>query len=279
MLDKILQDYGLSKTEAQSYLAVLELGVAPVSTIARRSGENRVTVYSALKNLVKKGIAIETPKKKTAYYTVISPEKLIKKMEDKYQAIKDALPQFMAIANKYDTTPQVKFFEWLEWIKQLYDDILSSEKNMIYAFLWVGTVSPKLLTYLNLHFLPQRSKLGIHAKVLLCNEEKKNEYSGFSSSKRFLTEYRVVDSDMAKFHNEINIYGTNKVSLVMFSENEMSGIIIQSEKLHATLKSIFDLVRCIPDQTCFQKKKQTKQKSSLPKKGMKSSTKSSSRKT
>ena len=71
MLDQLLQDYGLSKTEAQSYLAVLELGAAPVSTIARRSGENRVTVYSALKNLVKKGIAIETLRQNTAYYTVI----------------------------------------------------------------------------------------------------------------------------------------------------------------------------------------------------------------
>jgi len=37
MLSKILQDYGLSKTEAQSYLAVLELGTAPVSSIARRT--------------------------------------------------------------------------------------------------------------------------------------------------------------------------------------------------------------------------------------------------
>lgn len=71
MLDQLLQDYGLSKTEAQSYLAILELGTAPVSSIARRSGENRVTVYSALKNLVKKGIAIETPKKNSTYYTVI----------------------------------------------------------------------------------------------------------------------------------------------------------------------------------------------------------------
>ena len=71
MLDTILQEYGLSKTEAQSYLTVLELGNAPVSTIARRSGENRVTVYSALKNLVKKGIAIEIPKQNSTYYTVI----------------------------------------------------------------------------------------------------------------------------------------------------------------------------------------------------------------
>jgi sugar-specific transcriptional regulator TrmB len=54
MLDQLLQDYGLSKTEALSYLSVIELGSAPVSSIARRNGENRVTVYSALKSLVKK---------------------------------------------------------------------------------------------------------------------------------------------------------------------------------------------------------------------------------
>ena len=82
MLSELLQDYGLSKTEAQSYLTVLELWTAPVSSIARRSGENRVTVYSALKNLVKKWIAIETPKRNSTYYTVIWPDVLIKKFEE-----------------------------------------------------------------------------------------------------------------------------------------------------------------------------------------------------
>ena len=66
-----LQNYGISEKEARVYLTVLELGTSASSTIARRMGENRVTVYSILKNLVKRGIASETSKQHSTYYSVI----------------------------------------------------------------------------------------------------------------------------------------------------------------------------------------------------------------
>lgn len=278
MLDTVLQEYGLSKTEAQSYLTVLELGTAPVSTIARRSGENRVTIYSALKNLVKKGIAIEIPKQNSTYYTVISPEKLIQKFEDKYAMLKEALPQFLAIANKFNNKPKVKFYEGLEGLKKIYEDELLSEKETIHAFLWVGMLSPKLSEYLNLHFLPQRVKLWVHAKVLLCAQDEKGSYPVYNSSKQLLTEYRLLDFDFVKFYNEINIYGSDKIAMMMFSEDEMSGLVIQSKKLHDTLQSLFDLVWFIAEKKCFQQTKKKKpQSSSLQKKEKQLFKKSSSK--
>jgi sugar-specific transcriptional regulator TrmB len=54
MLKQILLDYGFTDKEADIYLTCLELGNAPVSSIARLLKDNRVTVYSILKNLVKK---------------------------------------------------------------------------------------------------------------------------------------------------------------------------------------------------------------------------------
>jgi len=107
------------------------LGTSVASTIARRLGENRVTVYSILKNLVKRGIASETPRQNSTYYTVILPEKLMQRLQDKYQALKDALPQFLAIANKYDTKPQVQFFDGIEGLKNLYEDHLTSQEDLL----------------------------------------------------------------------------------------------------------------------------------------------------
>ena len=54
MLSQVLQDNGFTEKEAKIYLATLELNNAPASSIARRVNENRVTVYSILKNLIKK---------------------------------------------------------------------------------------------------------------------------------------------------------------------------------------------------------------------------------
>jgi sugar-specific transcriptional regulator TrmB len=49
-----LQQYGFTEKEAKVYLACLQLGSAPGSTIARYASEKRVTVYTILKELVKK---------------------------------------------------------------------------------------------------------------------------------------------------------------------------------------------------------------------------------
>ena len=49
-----LIDNGFSKKEAKVYIASLQLGTAPISSIARTMGENRVTIYATMKNLIAK---------------------------------------------------------------------------------------------------------------------------------------------------------------------------------------------------------------------------------
>ena len=111
MLNQVLQEYGLSAKEASLYLACLELGSAPVSSIARRLGENRVTTYSNLKNLVKRGIVNEKIKNKAMSYVVVPPQDLLDKLQKKYDLLKEKMPEFLAIASKYDNKPQVQLFE------------------------------------------------------------------------------------------------------------------------------------------------------------------------
>jgi sugar-specific transcriptional regulator TrmB len=83
MLTDTLQQYGFSEREAKVYLAALELGVAPASSIARRVGENRVTTYSVLKVLKKRGMIVETQKRNTTRYAAESPEILLSHLEQK----------------------------------------------------------------------------------------------------------------------------------------------------------------------------------------------------
>jgi len=43
------------------------------------------------------------------------------KFHRKYEALKEKLPEFMAIASKYDNKPKVQFFEGLEGLKSIYE--------------------------------------------------------------------------------------------------------------------------------------------------------------
>ena len=235
-----LQNYGLSEKEARVYLTVLELGTSIASTIARRAELNRVTVYTILEDLKRDGIVNETTKEGIKYYSVISPDILLKQLEQKYESFRDKVPELLALAEKFGNKPRIQFFEWFEGVKKMYGDLLSSTTEPICAFLWLESISTQLHTYLEKEFLPQRIKLGIKAKVISHIGEKNKTYK--SMDKKVLRETRIVKDVAFILHHEINIYGESKVAIAMFNNDEMSAIIIHSKKFHDTLLSIFNFI-------------------------------------
>jgi len=249
-IKSILVDYWFSDKEADVYITCLELGSTPVSSIARIMKSNRVTVYSILKNLVNKWVITELTKKNTTYYSTIWPDKLLKKLQDKCENFEKSMPLFLSIVNKLDNKPKVKFFEWIEWVRQMYIELLDSWSDEVFSFLWTWIIDKKLVDYLNLQFLPKRIKIGMHAKVILNNNQLNiNYYAALKKTgKKTLTEYKVYNYPFFNMSNEINIYWKDRIALVLFSNEEMSGIVIQSKHLHDSLKSVFDLIwSCCPE--------------------------------
>lgn len=106
-----LQTYGFSDKEARIYLTCLELGSSLASTIARRAEINRGTAYSILEDFKRKGIANESIKDELKYFSVLSPELLFKREEERYENMKSKLPDLMAVTSKYGIRPRTQFFE------------------------------------------------------------------------------------------------------------------------------------------------------------------------
>lgn len=86
----------------------------------------------------------------------------------------------------------------------MYNDLLTSTTEPIYAFLGLESVSKKLHEYLDKEFLPQRIKLGIKAKVISYAGEKNTVYKRMD--KHALKETRLIKDDEFILHHEINIY-------------------------------------------------------------------------
>lgn len=245
MLDHILEEYWLSSNEAKTYLATLQLGTAPISSVARCMKMNRVTVYSLLKNLVKQWIALEIPKKWVTYYSVISPEALLQKMKEKYLSFEKALPEFMAMASTFNSKPKVQFYEGLEGLKYVYEQIIlsGSEMDKGESFLtFVGTtdIDPGLQKYLVEDFAPRRLKYKTKTKAIISQKSlKQSSYAKYNKSKH---DSLIVDDPVFDIANEIVIHGKDKVSLLMYGTNEMSALVVSSQTLHNGLKSMFNLI-------------------------------------
>lgn len=236
-----LQNYGLSEKEARIYLTVLELGTSIASTIARRAELNRITTYTILDDLKRDGIANETTKEGIKYYNVISPDILLRQLEQKYESFKEKVPELLALAEKYDNKIKVQFFEWVEWIVKMYNDTLTSTTEPILAFLGLQDMPLTLKKRLFEWYVKQRVSLKIPAKVIVSNTEINQDYK--KMDKKNIKETRVIKADFFSLYGEIDIYAENKIAIFMFNDNEMSGIIIHSKTMHDSLKSIFNFIR------------------------------------
>lgn len=239
MIEKVLSELWFKEKESKIYIAALELWYAPVSTIARKSWVNRITAYTILKDLFKKWIATEFVKNKVQYYSVISPESLLEKTKSSLERLHGIMPDLMAISNLYANKPKIQFFDWVEWLKNIYNDHLVVAQPL-YSFLSVKPIPAQLKDYLDSEYMTQRIKKNIPAKVIVSNNTENRNYA--KNDKKFLRETLVIQTPVFELDNEIIIYWGDKVSICMFPNNECSWVMIQSKSFHDTLLNIFSLI-------------------------------------
>lgn len=236
----VLLQQGMSEKEAVIYLAVLQRWSAPASTIARKVGIKRVTTYSILRDLERKQIASTIEKKWVTYFQVIDPVKLLDKLKEKISTLEQKIPELLALTDIYHHKPKIQYFEGLSGVKDMYEDLLTSSQP-IYSFLGMNALSKDLEQYLVHDFLPRRLQRHIFAQVLVSSKDRDLEYQ--SRDQQYFKETRVVKSDLFGLVTEINLYGPGKVAIALFSDDEMSAIIIHSPRLYESMMSIFMTLR------------------------------------
>lgn len=131
---KVLLQLGLSESEINIYVVLLESGPASVQGISRASGINRVTIYSALEHLEKRGLVAETKKGARRLFVAERPEELKTIVEEKGEEIQKihldlenlVLPVLKGINVNQENKPEIRFYEGLEGIYKVYEQMLES---------------------------------------------------------------------------------------------------------------------------------------------------------
>lgn len=237
-----LQNYGLSQKEARVYLTVLELWTSVASTIARRAELNRVTTYTLLEDMKRDGIVNETAKDGIKYYSVISPNTLLKQLEYKYESFKEKVPELLAMAEKFGNKPKVQFYDGANGLKLLFKEIILSWEVMpagepFLTFVGTNKIDPTFLEWLNKEWSPRRLKF--KRKSIAIAAKSTSEYADFNIKRH---DSIVIDDPVFDLANEIVMYGNTKVAILMYQTNELCWLSIDSLTLHNGLKSMFHLI-------------------------------------
>jgi len=235
-LVKLLEKTGFTDKEARVYLALLELGQADVSDIAKKAELKRSIVYVLLEGLVKRGYTNEVLNKKINTYQAVDPLIILSQLKSVTKDFSDMLPMFRTLHNKGDNRPKITYLETKEGIRNTYEEINQSKEALfISSYERIAKYFPGAIEEWIKH--TKKGLIPLKARHLIANNkfdlEIMKKFKTIGQETRYLAE-------VADFNMDFVIY-ENKLAITSLEENPFA-IIVESAGLVNSLKSIFEIV-------------------------------------
>lgn len=204
---EILEQMGLNKREAETYIALVELGSSLASTVANKTKINRSVTYEILEELIRKGFVSYVIRENRKYFSATDPTKLIDLLKERERRLKEVIPQLLEL-QKIVLKPgkeRVEIYKGKEGLKTILEDILKTKED----FLNLGYtgVPSKILKHWYFHWDNKRVKLGIK-RIALANPAAKGVIKKLS-----LVKVRYLPEDMSMPLSTVIL--KNKVYLIL----------------------------------------------------------------
>ncbi|MBX4204844.1 MAG: ArsR family transcriptional regulator [Candidatus Doudnabacteria bacterium] len=237
-----LKNIGLTENEAKVYVAMLELGPAPVAEIAKKAGINRPTAYFQLESLKKLGLVSTQNKSGKELAVAESPDQLeilmdkeSKLLEQKKSELSGILPGLQTMFSLGDDKPVVRYFEGRDGVLTMQDVFIKSKPKEVLSIVNADAVIDLIPTHPETH-TPRRVKLKIKSKMIYTS--KKGHF--LKSDPKLLRETKHVNPKALPFDCDVAIYGNN-VSITAF-KGKLSGVIITHEQVANSFRALFHLL-------------------------------------
>ncbi len=238
---KSLMDLGLSKAEAELYLALLKLGSSPVQDLVQETGFYKSNIYLALERLCDKGIISKIVERKVRVYQIQDPRSLVDYIDKKKDDLEIQKKLAIALSQTISSSKKSKagletaaVYKGIAGVKMIYSDIVRNKSD--YFVFGSPLASEKVVPdfyWKNLH--AKQHELGITAKMI------------FHKSLRHWAKDIVHKEIKLKFLDskiepitETTIYGT-RVAIVVWTDVPVVTI-INNEHVAQSYKLVFDLL-------------------------------------
>lgn len=237
-LQHILEASALSKKEAALYMAGLALGAAPASAYAAKARMNRVTAYTTLEHMVRRGLCTAVRRDRAKWYAPVSPEALALEARKNVDALERALPELRSLRGAEHREPMVSFYGGWDGVRHVYEHTLTASGEIL-NFANSATVRAHWECYDD-EYIAERVRRGIHLRGIAPDDRAGRGVQGRDSES--LREIRLVPATDFDFDNEINIYDST-VAITSFGRDpaDMFGVVIESREVAETQRQIFEM--------------------------------------
>jgi sugar-specific transcriptional regulator TrmB len=241
-LEATLTSFGLNEKEILIYTTLLTLGQAPASQIIEESGLKKGNTYDVLYKLEELGLLSKFQKDAKMIFQVEPPDKLLKLAENQKEEVDAAEKSLKALLPKLNSQykssvgkPTVRYYEGLEGIKEVYEDIFATKDSTVYGCADIERIDTEYPT----HNIPNRRKENnIRSEAIFVKDQTTEEIK--ADDKKENRKSVLIDGKTYPLPAEIDVYG-DKVAMLTFENGEFKGLIVQNEAIATSLRSILKL--------------------------------------
>jgi len=240
--EKILQNIGLSKSEAIVYVSLLKLGSASHSELARKAKIKRPTLYKLLERLKEMNLISESFVGKRRILVAGDPHVYIENKHAELKNFEQIIPELNLLLNTASIKPRIKFYEGIKGIQKLYVDTLK-DKGPILEFISLNEINVEMENYSKNFYIPERINRRIPIKILISGSGR-TELINLKTAVHELREVKIIDKEGKKFPIPLDCYVFgNNVGFALFrKDSEPLGIIITSIEISTMMRSLFNFI-------------------------------------
>ncbi|MFH0969743.1 MAG: helix-turn-helix domain-containing protein [Patescibacteria group bacterium] len=235
-LKKALLQFNLTEKEIIAYLTLLEQGNLSILDISRTSEINRVTIYSAIDELKRKGLVTESRRGKRKLFVAENPANLTNILQEKKERIVKEekilqniiLPTLKAIDINEEKRPQIKFFEGADGINRVFDEYILKYPEAIDCGSYdtaIKAVSKKF----EIKYFTQIKKRRMFFRMLLEDTPLNREFAEIGKGSvhvKFLPEETKSSADILVFGPNIALISYDRLTATLIEDKSIAESIL-----------------------------------------------------
>lgn len=244
MNQELLQDIGFTPPQAQTYLALIKNGSQTAPELQLVTGESRTNIYMVLDKLIELGVVEKKAAPRKTSFRALNPLALERLAEQKKRLameastkVSQAMPGLLNFFFTYSEQPGVRFFQGVEELAAVYEDILRTGKPV--SLLRTGLPTENLTLPFFSSYVQKRVKKGITLDALTTRHAEAN--TDPDQDTEWLMTRTWLEPGAYDAPVEVNIYG-DKVAYISFGQ-ETIGMIIESPQIALAMRQMFNLMK------------------------------------
>jgi len=245
MNTEILANIGLTKSEINVYLALLELGSSTTGKIVDKSQASSSKIYEVLDRLIQKGLASFIIKSGIKYFEAAPPERILDYVNEKEetlnkqkQELKSLIPELEIKRKLSKYKAEATIFRGLKGAETAMGDVLKTMKKGERYYLFGGSSAswPPNARFIK-HYHEKRSKKGIIAQILY-SEAGREWWEEIKHLPN--TEIKFAPSQI--FTSSFVLMYKDKTLIAVPSKDDVTYFRIDNKEVTESFKSQFELL-------------------------------------